>query len=151
MQKLKFTYLGQFSFQILLGIGILTLLSGFAIKFQDIEYGERLLFLFASPLLTIAIIAIWNNILNEAKVITLTKDTLHIKNFWTGKKREIPRTDLKGFRFNGWTHHFILINNQDETEVRIYEPFYRHLDDFIRQLNIEPIKNQKSFWKRIFG
>lgn len=125
---------------------ILSLTIGFAIKFKSLADKEKFALLYAFPFLVFILILIGNNIFKNIRNIETSASVLTFKNLITKKVDIYEINEIKGFRFNGFTHKVYLLDKNENILTSIYDPFYKDLNLFLKENKIEYLGRSKTWF-----
>lgn len=150
MKRAKFKYYGHLSLggQIALFIGCFLGLMVFGITYGKSpamhEKTNLLLIVFF-----IGSILYWtaNNILTHLKQVEFKDGALVISKLMTNKVQKINLTHLSGYKINGLTLQTELINLEGETIATLYNPFYKDLNAFLLENDIQQININESYFR----
>ena len=141
MSKAKYNYNGHLSLggQIaLLIIFCIVLILAF-LSWKPTEIQQQITLLLA--ILSFISIIYWiaNNLINNLKKLEINDGELILTNLLSKKVQKIELKKLAGFKYNGLTQKTELVDLHGEIIAKIYNPFYKDLNEFFLEKNVNQI------------
>jgi hypothetical protein len=149
--KSRFTYFGQVGLTFTLGLCVLAALIGVFFGFNEIPDKDRWFLIYGSPFILFVVIFVWRKILVEINEIEIADTRIIFKNVLTGRRFELRKSKLKGYKDSFRNGYKILLVDQSGNVVgKVHEHYYKDFKGLIDNLGLNYIGRIPNFWDKFF-